>query len=233
MSAAAAGAAGEAAVVAVVPAHDEAARVAATVTALRSIPGVAEVVVVDDGSTDATGVEAERAGARVVRLERRRGKGGALEAGLDATQESIVLLADADLGASAANLHVLVAAVRAGTADVAVATPPRQGGASGFGLVEGLARRGIARLTGRTLDRPLSGQRALRREVLPAIRPLASGFGVETGFTVDALRAGYRVTEVPCEISHARTGRDPAGFVHRARQGRDVLRALASRRRSR
>ena len=209
-----------------VPAHNEAARVAATVAALRTIPDIDEVVVVDDGSTDATANQAERAGARVVRMSRNEGKGRALERGIAATEAPVVLLADADLGDSAANLHVILAPVLDGRADVAIAAPPGGDGPSGFGLVEGVARWGISRLAGRRMERPLSGQRALRRIVAGAF---ASGFGAETAFTIDALRAGYRVVEVPCEISHARTRRDPAGFAHRARQGVDVTRALASR----
>ena len=214
-------------VAAIVPAHNEATRVAATLAALRAIAH--ETIVVDDGSRDATAAEAERTGARVVRLTTNRGKGAALEAGIDATDAPVLLFADADLGSSAGNLAVLVDAVVGGSADLAIAAPPRTGGSSGFGIVEELARRGIARATGRRLERPLSGQRALRREVAAATRPFAPRFGVETAFTIDALRAGYRVAEVPCEITHARTGRDPAGFLHRARQGWDVLRALGRR----
>jgi len=214
-------------VAAIVPAYDDATRVAATVAALR--PLVDEVIVVDDGSTDGTATEAERAGARVMRLPANRGKAAALETGIDATDAPILLFADADLATSAANLHVLIDSVTNGDVDVAIAAPPR-GGPSGFGLVESLARAGIARATGRRLERPLSGQRAVRRKVLSDTRPFAARFGVETAFTVDALRAGYRVVEVPCEITHARTGRDPAGFLHRARQGWDVVRALARRR---
>jgi glycosyltransferase involved in cell wall biosynthesis len=213
-------------ITAVVPAYNEERRVAATVRALRSIPGVAEVIVVDDGSTDATASEAASAGARVVTLERNRGKGHALERGVAASTAPILLLADADLEGSAANLRALVEPLRDDIADVAIAAPPRTGGPSGFGLVEGLAGWGIRRLTGKRLSRPLSGQRAIRRD---AAGGFAAGFGVETAFTIDALRAGYRVVEVPCEITHARTGRDPAGFAHRARQGIDVIRALASR----
>jgi len=220
-------------VAAVVPARNEARRVAATVTALKRIPNVGDVIVVDDGSTDETTAEAERAGARVIRLRRNEGKGRALDAGVRATDAAIVLLADADLEDSASNLMVLLDPVLAGAADVAIAAPPRIGGPSGFGLVERLARWGTRTMTGRRFDRPLSGQRAVRAEVLKTIGPFAGGFGAETGFTIDALRAGYRVVEVPCEISHARTGRDPAGFAHRAKQGFDVVRALARRRRPR
>jgi glycosyltransferase involved in cell wall biosynthesis len=210
-----------------VPAHDEAERVAATVGALRRIGHVAEVVVVDDGSTDGTAAAAEKAGARVLRLGRNRGKGAALAHGVAATRASILLLADADLGASAANLEPVLVPVVNGDADLAIAAPPQSGRRSGFGLVEGLARWGIRKLAGRRMARPLSGQRAVRREVIDALSGFAPGFGVETAFTIGALRAGYRVIEVPCEITHARTGRDPAGFAHRARQGLDVIRALA------
>ncbi len=216
-------------VCAVVPAHNEAERIAGTIAGLRAIADVSEIVVVDDGSRDGTAAEAERAGARVVRLGRNAGKGASLARGVASTHAGIVLFADADLRASAANLRTVIAPVVAGEADLAIAAPPRGDGPSGFGLVERFARWGIERLAGRRMQRPLSGQRAVRREVITSGRGFARGFGVETAFTIDALRAGYRVIEVPCEITHARTGRDPAGFLHRARQGLDVARALAGR----
>lgn len=223
------GAAGRPSVAAIVPAHNEAGRVAATVRALRAIPGLDEVIVVDDASTDATGLEASREGARVVSLVLNKGKGAALAAGAAATTAPVLLLADADLEESAANLRVLLDPVLGGTADLAIAAPPRAGGPSGFGLVEGLAGWGIRRLAGAKMDRPLSGQRAVRAEVVRAVGGFAPRFGAETAFTIDAVRAGYRVVEVPCEVRHARTGRDPAGFAHRARQGVDVALALAGR----
>jgi glucosyl-3-phosphoglycerate synthase len=216
-------------VAAVVPAYNEARRVATTVAALKRIALVGEVIVVDDGSTDATATEAERAGARVIRLPRNEGKGRALDAAVGVTEAHVLLLADADLEESASNLSVLIDPIVAGEADLVIAAPPRAGGPSGLGLVEGFARWGTGKLTGRRFDRPLSGQRAVRAEVVKAAGGFARGFGAETGFTIDALRAGYRVVEVPCQISHARTGRDPAGFAHRGRQGIDVARALASR----
>ena len=68
-------------VAAVIPAKDEADRVAATVRAVRGIPGVDLVVVVDDGSTDATAEVAREAGAEVVRHARNRGKAAAMTTG--------------------------------------------------------------------------------------------------------------------------------------------------------
>jgi hypothetical protein len=76
---------------------------------------------------------------------------------------------------------------------------------------------------------PLSGQRAIRRNVLDSVRPLAPGFGVEVAMTIDAVRAGFRVLEVPVAMEHAVTGRDVAGFLHRGRQGLDLLRATLPR----
>ena len=66
-------------VVALVPAHDEGDLVGATVRSLASLPAVDEVVVIDDGSLDGTAAVALAAGATVLRIPQRIGKGGALE----------------------------------------------------------------------------------------------------------------------------------------------------------
>jgi glycosyltransferase involved in cell wall biosynthesis len=213
-------------VVAILPAYNEAVRVGAAVAALRDFCD--EVVVVDDGSTDETAAEAGRAGARVLKLKRNQGKGAALAAGAAAaTDAAVVLFADADLAGSAEALRAIVDPVRTGTADLAIAAPP-SGGPSGFGLVERFARWGIGRLSGRRMERPISGQRAMRAEVLADCH-LDAGFGVDAGITVDALRAGYRVVEVPVSFTHNRTGRTARGFAHRARQGLDIAAAFARR----
>ena len=102
---------------------------------------------------------------------------------------------------------------------MSIARFPRSAGKAGFGLVKGLARWGITRLGGPfDAHAPLSGQRALNRSALRACRPFEAGYGVEVALTVRALRAGLRVVEVETEMSHAATGRDLAGFVHRGRQ---------------
>jgi hypothetical protein len=94
----------------------------------------------------------------------------------------------------------------------------------------GLARQGMVRVTGRRMSEPLSGQRAVRWEVLPALLPFAPGFGVEVAMTMDALRAGLRVVEIEVDLRHAATGKDLAGLRHRGRQARAIARELARRR---
>jgi len=211
-----------------IPAHNEAERVGATVLAARSIQGVTRVVVVDDASSDDTARCAEEAGAKVVRLAFNVGKGAALDAGASRVEDAdVVLLLDADLADTAAQAASLLEPVASGLADMTIATFPRPGGKAGFGLVKGMARWGISRMGGGfEAQAPLSGQRALTRTAMMVGRPFAFGYGVEVALTVRALRAGLRVIEVPTTMAHAATGRDVAGFVHRGRQFVHVCLAL-------
>jgi glycosyltransferase involved in cell wall biosynthesis len=240
-------------VAAVIPAKDEADRIAATVRAVRGIEGVDLVVVVDDGSSDATAALAREAGAEVVRHARNRGKAAAMTTGAghvarceqraegQAEQHEggagapggrrPLLFVDGDLEASAANLGVLVPPVTEGRADMTIATlPPQKTPGGGRGFVVRLARDGIEHLTGFRPVQPLSGMRCLSREAFDAASPLARGWGVEVGLTVDVLLAGMRVLEVPCDLHHRVSGSDWRGQLHRARQYRDVALALGLRR---
>jgi glycosyltransferase involved in cell wall biosynthesis len=223
----------------VIPAKNEAARIAATVTAAAGLPGVDLVIVVDDGSTDATGRLAEQAGATVVRHSRNRGKAAAMTSGADTVAAAgnpgrLMLFLDADLEASASAAAPLIEPVASGAADMTIATlPPQRTAGGGHGFVVRLSRRGIARATGFTPVQPLSGQRCLTQPAFAAARPLAYGFGVETALTIDLLRAGFRVVEVECGLHHRVTGADWAGQVHRLRQFLHVGLALAAPKRLR
>jgi hypothetical protein len=213
----------------IIPAFNEQARIAATVAGARSLPGVGEIIVVDDGSSDATADEAVRAGATVIRA-RHRGKGGALHAGVAAAAGDLLLLLDADLGETAANAMPLVDPVAHETADMTVAILPaaavsenaRAKRVGGFGLALKGARIVLWLLTGRVFAAPLSGQRCLTRRLAREL-PWARGFGAEVGATVDAAALGARIVEVPCEFRHAATGRTWRGFLHRGRQLAAVL----------
>lgn len=216
---------------ALVPAHNEAGRIAETVRAALSIDGVERVLVIDDGSDDETASRAAAAGADVLRLPANVGKGGALETGAEEVRDAdVILLLDADLGQTASEGALLLDAVVKGHADMAVAVFPPPAVRGGFGLVKGTARRGISWLGDRRFvsEAPLSGQRALTADCLAAVRPFAPGYGAEVALTVRALRNGCRVVEVPTTMAHAATGRDLAGFTHRGRQLADVFSTLMS-----
>lgn len=215
-------------VIALIPAHNEAERIRATVEAAQGVAAIDRVLVIDDCSSDGTPQLAAAAGAEVLTLTENIGKGGALQAGLDLVAEDadVVVLLDGDLGATAAEAGALLAPVLAGVADMTIATLPRPKGSGGFGLVKGLARFGIRTMSGYEATAPLSGQRALTRPAWLAATPFARGYGVEVGLTVRAARAGMRLLEVPTSMGHAATGRDLAGFKHRGRQFVHVAAAL-------
>jgi glycosyltransferase involved in cell wall biosynthesis len=214
----------------IIPAYNEAERITATIRAAAGLPRVCEVVVVDDGSRDGTADVARDAGARVIRLDRNRGKGAALMAGADAVGSEILLLLDSDLGETASRASAMVDPVLCGRADMTVGVLPAPApGAAGLGAVVRIARWAVRSRTGCTLRAPLSGQRCLRRETFNRCRPLARRFGVEAAMTLDLLRAGLRLEEVPVPLSHRATGRGLGGWLHRARQLADVVLALAPR----
>jgi glycosyl transferase family 2 len=224
----------------IIPARDEADRIAATVTAAAVLDGVGLVVVVDDGSRDGTGGLARRAGAVVVRHARNRGKAAAMQSGANAVglvdqrerraHPRHLLFLDADLAESAAHAGPLAGPVLAGQADMTIAVFAATVKLGGHGLVVGLSGAGIRRAVGWQPAQPLNGQRCLTRAAFEAARPLARGWGVETALTIDLMRQGFRVVEVEVELAHRATGTGLGAQLHRAHQLTDVARALAARR---
>lgn len=209
--------------VVVIPARDEVASVADVVRgARRALPG-ALVVVVDDGSRDATGRAAHRAGAMVVRLERPTGYAGALQAGyraaIGAGAVAVVQL-DADGQHDPADLPGLLAAL----VDHDVVIGSRFLGTCEYTIPVGrraaiAACRWMARRAGgpRVSD-PTSGYRALR---LPVARGLArDGFPgglTETSLLIGLVRRGATVGEVPVQMHPSRSRSMHRGLAGGAR----------------
>ena len=228
----------------IIPARNEADRVGVTVTAASTLAGADIVVVVDDGSSDETAATAAAAGAHLVRHARNRGKAAAMETGAEAVRlieagaagpivtgsgPRHLLFLDADLADSAALAGPLAGPVRAGNADMTIAVFTRRVRNGGFGVVTTVSGAGIQRATGWRPAQPLNGQRCLTRAAFSAALPLAPGWGIETGMTIDLLRKGMRITEVAVPLSHRATGNDWRAQLHRLHQLADVTRALAAR----
>jgi glycosyltransferase involved in cell wall biosynthesis len=165
-----------------IPAFNEASTVAEVVRVARRA-AVGPVVVIDDGSGDATGDRAREAGADVLRLPENRGKGGALAAGAASRDEDVVVLLDADLtGLQPEHVRALAAPVLAGTADMTRGV--FQGGRWSTTAAQRLAPQ-------------LAGQRALRRALLLAVPGLeGSRYGVEVAITGYAKGAAWRTLDV-------------------------------------
>ena len=212
----------------IVTAWNEAERLGDTLRALKQAFPDARIVVADDASSDSTPHIALQEGAELVRAPARLGKGGVANLAIERLRADgelpALVLCDGDLGSSAKELAKLV-----GRGDLVVAAFARRTG-GGFGIALGFARRAIRELTGLEPAAPISGQRALSARAVRAVTPFASGFGMEIGMTVDAHRAGLRLTEVELDLEHRATGKTAPGFLHRARQLRDFLRVYLTRR---
>lgn len=217
-----------------IAARNEADSISASIASLKeAFPGAA-IWVADDASEDGTNDIALAAGAQVIRRGTVHGKGGNMTACAEAMLSapdppSTVLLCDADLAVSAGRLGRLIAAVDEGECDLAVAAFARRVG-GGFGIALGFSRWVIEKRCGFVADAPISGQRAMKLEVLRAVLPFAPAYGMETGMTIDAVRAGYRIDEYELELAHRATGRTLRGFIHRFRQMVDFARVYISRR---
>ncbi len=212
----------------VIPAHEEAATIAAVIQGARSaLPGLDDVLVVDDGSSDGTAEAAQAAGARVLRLPENGGKGQALRRGIAEAQSELLAFIDADGQDDPAELPILLAALQP---DVAMVIGSRFLGTLLDGSITPRNRMGNRLLTGcfnllygsRITDTQ-AGFRVLRRSALDLRRLRAVRYEIETELTLHVLRRGGRVIEVP--VTRAPRGGGRTGF-ETVRDGLRILRRM-------
>ena len=211
-----------------IPAYNEADRIGETIMGCKE--GIKdyshELIVIDDGSTDGTAKRARESGAKVLQLARNGGKGTAVNHGLNMAKGDILMLVDADLGPSANLIYHLLHPIQKDDIDLTIAKFPSPVKKGGFGLVKGLAHHGLYFCTGERFHAPISGQRAIKREVIDEIGQFWDGWGMEVAMTIAAHHRGFSIKEVPIELGHRETGRDLVGFLHRGRQFREIGLAL-------
>jgi len=160
----------------IIPAYNEAGRIAAVIRAAVACELVSEVLLVDDGSSDETAAEAESLGVRVLRHAANRGKARAMESGLAATSGDVVAFLDADLtGVTSEHIRLLVEPVAGGASPAALAV------FRGGRVATTLAQR---------ITPMISGQRCLRRELLGNFTGWDSRFGIETAINDHLRRQG-------------------------------------------
>ncbi len=198
-----------------VPAYNEAGSVAGVVRGLLAhVPGVLEVVVVDDGSTDDTAKVACAAGARVVRLARNQGKGAAVREGLRAVRGAIVLMMDADGQDDPAEAARLIEALTPGV-DMVIGS--RFLGVFRDGAVTRLHYVGNRLLTaafnllyGQRVTDAQAGFRAFWRDALDPDQMDSVRYEVEADINTLIVLRGGRIVEVPVSRDRRRQGR--SGF---------------------
>jgi len=183
------------------------------------LPG-AEVIVVDDGSTDATASVAAGFGARVVSSPYPMGNGAAIKRGARAANGDVLVFMDADGQHDPAQIPLLLERLEAGF-DMAVGARGRGGQANaGRGAANAFYNRLASWMTGHRVHDLTSGFRAVRADkFLEMLHLLPNGFSYPTTSTMAFFRSAYPVAYVPVEVarrigkSHIRPLRDGARFL--------------------
>jgi glycosyltransferase involved in cell wall biosynthesis len=193
----------------IIPALNEAGNISQLVQDVQSTVA-AEVIVVDNGSTDSTAQEARQAGAKVVR-EPRRGYGYACAAGVaEASQADVVVFLDGDCSFTPSDLPALLKPILEGQADLVL-------GSRELGHIEPGAMLPQQRFGNRLVSRlmnmiyglsitDLGPYRAVQRQLLSELDMLEMTFGWPTEMIVKAARRGARIVEVPVRYHSRRYG---------------------------
>ena len=203
----------------VIPAFNEGLSVRRLVEDLQRAAAWHEILVVDDGSSDDTGAQAESGGARVIRHPYNKGNGAAVKSGIRQAGGTFVLIVDADGQHQPADAVRLVSHLNEFELVVGARSHATQASWSrrmGNSMLNGLA----SYLTNRPIPDLTSGFRAARRDcLLEFIHLLPNGFSTPTTTTLAFLKAGYSVQFVPIEaatrlgVSKIQLGPDGAKFV--------------------
>lgn len=204
----------------VLPAKNEEAAIAATIEKIRITCTSAEVIVVDDGSTDRTAEWAAAAGARIVSHPYSKGNGAAIKTGARAATGEIIVFMDADGQHDPADIPRLLAKMDEGY-DLVVGARGKGSQASvGRGFANRFYNKLASYMTGHRVEDLTSGFRAARaakfREFLYL---LPNGFSYPTTSTMAFFRAGYSVAYLPITAaqrigkSHIKLLRDGTRFL--------------------
>lgn len=206
----------------IIPAKNEAASIGAVVRQLAKLPMIHELIVVDDGSADATAEVAAQAGAVVVRHPYSKGNGAAVKSGARKASGEILVLMDADGQHRPEDVPRLISCLDAGY-DMAIGARQRGGQANLHrGLANAFYNRLASWMVGHQVCDLTSGFRAVWREkFLRFMYLLPNGFSYPTTITMAFFRAGYSVVYEPIEVrqrlpgttSHIRLFRDGIRFL--------------------
>jgi glycosyltransferase involved in cell wall biosynthesis len=203
------GAAGGRGVAVLVPCYNEEPTVARVVARFREELPAARIYVFDNNSTDRTVEEAKRAGALVF-TERRQGKGYVVQSMFRQVDADFYVMVDGDDTYPPEAVHALLAPIVAGEADMSIGSRLHAESRSQFKRRNRLGNR-LVRSTLNFIFRVeltdiLSGYRAFSREFVKGLPLFGGGFEIETELTIKAVERGFRLVEVPVNLTHRPEG---------------------------
>lgn len=186
----------------VVPAKNEAGAISITIAGIVKILPEAEVIVVNDGSTDDTAQLAEAAGASVVSHPYSKGNGAAIKTGARAATGDVIIFMDADGQHNPQDILKLLEKINQGY-DLVVGARQKGSQASlGRGIANGLYNSLATYMTEHKVEDLTSGFRAVRTDKFQEfLYLLPNGFSYPTTSTMAFFRAGYSVTYIPIHAS--------------------------------
>ncbi|MBV8080621.1 MAG: glycosyltransferase family 2 protein [Actinobacteria bacterium] len=184
-----------------IPAFNEAATIGDVLERVQALDLDAQLIVVDDGSTDETAAIAERAGALVIR-KRNEGKGSAIRAAIPHIDGDIAVIQDADLEYDPAEVPALIGPILDGHADVVFGSRLSGGRPQRVYLFWHLVgNRFLSLLTNVLYNTTLSdmetGYKAFRTEVIRSLELTENKFGIEPEITAKVCRRKLRIYELP------------------------------------
>ncbi len=205
----------------VLPAKNEAEGLRRFLPALRAAHPMAEILVVDDGSSDATAEVARAAGATVLSNPYSLGNGASIKRGARAAQGEVIVFMDADGQHQPGDVAVLLAEMDKGH-DMVVGARVKGGQANlGRGLANAFYNRLASWMTGHRILDLTSGFRAVRADKFREfLHLLPNGFSYPTTSTMAFFRSAYPVAYVPVDVkqrvgtnSHIRPIKDGIRFL--------------------
>ncbi len=196
-------------VVILIPCYNEENTIAGVVRDFRAQCPDAAIYVFDNGSTDKTAMEAKAAGA-IVQYEKRRGKGYVIRSMFRRVDADVYVMVDGDGTYPADKVHDLLEPILTGDADMVVGSRLHARSMSRFKILNRIGNH-LFRLLLNVIFRVhmtdlLSGYRAMSKQVVKGLPFLSHGFESETELTVKCLERGYRIVEVPVNLSPRRAG---------------------------
>lgn len=204
----------------VIPAKNESLAIGSVVSQVRRVIPSAEIIVVDDGSTDATALLAEDAGALVLSHPYSKGNGAAVKSGARAATGDVIVFMDGDGQHDASDILRMLEKIEQGYDLVVGARGAKSQASIGRLLANGLYNKFSSWMVGRKIEDLTSGFRAVvRLKFLKFLYLLPNGFSYPTTSTMAFFRAGFSVDYIPIVASerlgesHIRIWKDGVRFL--------------------